>query len=307
MADFTKRLATNVEGNFFVDATCIDCDACRQLAPASFVEKEEYSCVYHQPATQQQALQAYQALLACPVGSIGTVKTDKAQLRAAAATFPIPIEDDVYYNGFHSEKSFGASSYFVRAAGGNWLIDSPRFVKHLVDAFERLGGVKYILLSHEDDVADAHRYAQRFGAARIIHRADLQAQSDAECVIEGYDVVEVGADFRIIPVPGHTEGSMALLYRNRFLFTGDHLSWDRETAGLCLATVYVWSEDHLRQSTKQLLAYDFDWILPGHGDRIQLPPPKMKEELRRLLERCALLIGLTDQQQSYFSRENTHS
>src|SRR5258708_37881214 len=36
MAQIAQRLPENVQGEFFVDSTCIDCDACRQIAPASF-------------------------------------------------------------------------------------------------------------------------------------------------------------------------------------------------------------------------------------------------------------------------------
>jgi len=74
MADFSKRLETNAEGNFFVDSTCIDCDTCRQLAPATFIEEGDYSAVFHQPETTKEEFAAYQALIACPVGSIGTAK-----------------------------------------------------------------------------------------------------------------------------------------------------------------------------------------------------------------------------------------
>ena len=49
MADPKKRLDTNVAGNFFVDATCINCDTCRQLAPGSFEEVGEFSSVTTQP------------------------------------------------------------------------------------------------------------------------------------------------------------------------------------------------------------------------------------------------------------------
>ena len=34
MANVKKRVRENVPGDFFVDSTCIDCDACRQIAPA---------------------------------------------------------------------------------------------------------------------------------------------------------------------------------------------------------------------------------------------------------------------------------
>jgi len=92
MADAAKRLSTNIDGNFFVDAICINCDTCRQLAPKSFVENGEYSSVYRQPETESERYQAYQALLACPVGSIGALVPDKAVMRAATESFPMLIE-----------------------------------------------------------------------------------------------------------------------------------------------------------------------------------------------------------------------
>jgi len=285
MANKSKRLANNVGDNFFVDSTCINCDTCRQLAPATFAENDDFSSVYRQPVGDAEVHAAYQALVACPVGSIGTLQGDKAQMQQAVASFPLELDTHIYYNGFNSEKSFGANSYFLRHPDGNWLIDSPRYVRHLVAAFERMGGIKYIFLTHEDDVADAGRYAAQFGATRIIHSADADAEPGAEWIIEGMDPVVVGPEFRIIPVPGHTQGSIALLYADRYLFTGDHMGWDRDVNGLRLATVYVWNEEILRRSTARLLDHRFEWVLPGHADRIHLPAARMKQELQRLLDR----------------------
>ncbi len=36
MANPRKLVPENVPGDFFVDSTCIDCDACRQIAPSVF-------------------------------------------------------------------------------------------------------------------------------------------------------------------------------------------------------------------------------------------------------------------------------
>ena len=226
MADEKKRLDSNVTGNFFVDATCINCDTCRQLAPASFEEVGSFSAVTQQPTDHGPIQQAYQALLACPVGAIGTEHSDKIHMQAAMAAFPLHLEGGVYYCGFNSEKSFGANSFFIEHPDGNWLIDSPRYLKHLVEAFEHKGGIAYIFLTHKDDVADAEKYAAHFGAKRLIHQADLEAAPDSEWIIEGSDSKQVMPQFLVIPVPGHTAGSMVLLYKNRFLFTGDHLWWD---------------------------------------------------------------------------------
>lgn len=285
MADPHKRLDANISGNFYVDATCINCDACRQLAPASFEEVGDYSAVLHQPATEQQVRAAYRALLACPTGSIGTEQSDNVVLQAAKADFPLLVEDDVYYCGFNSEKSFGANSFFVRHPEGNWLIDSPRYLKHLVDAFNRMGGITHIFLTHEDDVADAARYAKRFRAKRIIHRADAHAMPEAEDIVEGIDAISYRPEFRIIPVPGHTAGSLCLLYRDRFLFTGDHLWWDPETDELGSPQQLVWDADALRQSIATLTSYSFEWVLAGHGGRIHLPQAEMRMALQALVRR----------------------
>ena len=283
MAHITKRLSTNIDGNFFVDSTCINCDTCRQLAPTTFQEVGEHSAVYHQPETEHANLEAHRALLACPVGSIGTIKKDKSLLLEAQGNFPLHLDGGVYYNGFNSEKSFGANSYFIQHRSGNWLIDSPRYMRHLVERFERMGGIQYIFLSHKDDVAEAARYAERFDAIRIIHEADAEASPNAEWTVKGYDPGHATSEFLIIPVPGHTAGSIALLYNNKFLFTGDHLWWDRDVKILGTPSVLVWDKQHLTQSVKRLLDYSFEWVLPGHGDRVHLSPPQMQAELYRLV------------------------
>ena len=105
MADQKKRLDSNVTGNFYVDATCINCDTCRQLAPASFEEVGSFSAVTSQPTDEEHLHRAYQALLACPVGSIGIEQSEPVQMQEAMASFPLHLEDGVYYCGFNSEKS----------------------------------------------------------------------------------------------------------------------------------------------------------------------------------------------------------
>ena len=285
MANIKKKLSSNIEGNFFVDSTCINCDACRQLAPETFQEHEEYSSVYRQPAVDLDRHHAYQAMIACPVGSIGVMQPDRDHWQAAMASFPLQLDDSLYYAGFNCEKSFGANSYVLQDAGGNWLIDSPRYIKHLVDAFERIGGIRYVFLTHEDDVADAARYAKRFGATRIIHRADLAAVPDAEWIVDGHERIVVSDKIQIIPVPGHTPGSMALLYDDRYLFTGDHVWWDRERQRLDVPQIYVSNQQELLRSTEKLVDVSFEWILPGHGDRMQMSRERMRDETQRLVRR----------------------
>src|SRR5262245_45206318 len=139
MADPRKRLPLNVSGDFFVDSTCIDCDACRQLAPAVFAEGDDASYIHAQPTTDADRRAAFRALLSCPTCSIGTIGLNEAG--SVKEYFPLTVEDEVAYCGFNSPKSYGGNSYFVRHPAGNWLIDSPKFLPHLVRQFEQRGGL----------------------------------------------------------------------------------------------------------------------------------------------------------------------
>ena len=284
MADIKKRLPNNVEGEFFVDSTCIDCDACRQLAPEIFDDADDYSFVKAQPSTPEQRREATRALLACPTGSIGTLGTNES--KQVMSDFPLRIEGEVYYCGFNSPKSYGGNSYFLKHAEGNWLIDSPKYLPHLVKRFEELGGIRYIFLTHRDDVADAHRYAERFQSKRIIHRRELAAQPGAEIVLEGEKPVVLFPDFLVIPTFGHTQGHCVLLYRNYFFFTGDHLWWSRTKNTLSASEEVCWYswEDQI-ESMEKLQCFEFQWVLPGHGQRAKLPVDEMKKRLAQLVGR----------------------
>lgn len=284
MANPGKIVAENVPGEFFVDTTCIDCDTCRQLAPDVFGETAEFSFVRAQPHDPRRRREALRALVACPTGSIGTHGPNEA--REVQHDFPLAIEEKVFYCGFNSAKSFGGNSYFVVHPQGNWLIDSPKYLPRLVAAFEARGGVSTIFLTHRDDVADAEKYARRFGARRIIHRLELDAQPEAECILDGLLDQSLGRDWLAIPTPGHTAGHLALLYRHRFLFTGDHLWWDRDQRRLGASRSHCWhSWSEQCESLARLRRHAFEWILPGHGQRVWLPPERARAELERLVER----------------------
>jgi glyoxylase-like metal-dependent hydrolase (beta-lactamase superfamily II)/ferredoxin len=284
MAELKKRLSGNVEGLFFVDSTCIDCDTCRQLAPEVFAERGNYSVVLHQPENDREIRESARALLSCPTGSIGTC--EKIDLKQARLDFPLEITDGIFYNGFVSPDSFGASSYFISHPDGNWLIDSPKYLPYLRDRFAEMGGIKHIFLTHRDDVCDAARYAEAFTSERIIHQYELSAQPDAERVIEGYEPIRLSEDFLIIPTPGHTRGHLVLLYKSKYLFSGDHLWWSRNRQSLTASQSVSWYSWPMQiESVRKLLEYDFEWVLPGHGERVHMENGEMKKRLGELVHR----------------------
>jgi ferredoxin len=73
MAEIAQRVPENVPGRFYVDRTCIDCELCRETAPANFVRQDEggYSYVIRQPADAAEEAACLAALEECPVEAIG--------------------------------------------------------------------------------------------------------------------------------------------------------------------------------------------------------------------------------------------
>ncbi len=143
VARVAQRLPENAPGAFFVDDSCIDCDACRQIAPATFARSRRLgqSFVAAQPACAAGEARALMAVVACPTASIGT--SPKRPLGAASAAFPEPIEDAIYYCGWHAEASYGAASYLIVRPRGNVLFDSPRAARPLYTRLDALGGVAH--------------------------------------------------------------------------------------------------------------------------------------------------------------------
>jgi glyoxylase-like metal-dependent hydrolase (beta-lactamase superfamily II)/ferredoxin len=285
MAFKDQRRSENVSGDFFVDHSCIDCDLCRQIAPATFKRIGEQSAVYQQPGTAEAELASLKALVTCPTSSIGTLERHDA--KPAVAAFPDLIEENVYFCGFAAESSFGASSYFIKRVKGNVLVDSPRFARPLVKQIEESGGVQLMFLTHRDDVADHERWASHFKAERILHSNDIgRSTVKIERVITGRETFQLEDDLWIIPTPGHTRGHMALLYRHRYLFTGDHLWWSPNCNSLYASPRVCWYDwEEQTRSMERLLDYDFEWILPGHGRRYQaVNPIQMREKLKDCIE-----------------------
>lgn len=285
MARERDAIPANTGGDFYVDRSCIDCDLCRQLAPRTFARCEgaEQSFVVHQPAGPDEAHRALMALVACPTSSIGTrARHDTA---AAARAFPEHLGGGVYFCGYASAASYGAASYLITRPGGNVLVDSPRYASILADALAELGGVATMVLTHKDDVADHARFHARFGCARVLHRADVTASTrGCELLLDGDADVELAPDLRVIPVPGHTRGSIALLYKDT-LFTGDHLWATDDQAALEAGRDVCWySWPQQLASIEKLAGYRFTRVLPGHGRRFVADSP---EAMRAAIQRAA--------------------
>ncbi|KAI3905166.1 hypothetical protein MKX01_017412 [Papaver californicum] len=236
-----------------VDHKCIDCDTCRWMAPQVFTRVDEQSAVYKQPSTEKERLNALQGIFDC---------------------------------GYHSEESYGATSYFITHPDGNILVDSPRYTERLAHRIETLGGARYMFLTQvlsfvvtRDDVAYHDKWSKRLGCDRVLHSQDVKDHTDdVEIKLEGGGPWNLGNDFELIHTPGHTRGSVCLLYKLlKVLFAGDHISKDQ--SGLFIGEQYNQQSVPLQlESVRKLLDFEFEWILPGHGRRVEFKDAQEKNE-----------------------------
>ena len=252
-----------------------------------FSDGPGYALVARQPVgpdspDSDDRLGALRAMVACPVGAIGSEESTAVP----PGLFPMLLEDGVFYCGYNSEDSYGANSFFVERPEGNILVDSPRWAKLLVRELEERGGISDILLTHQDDVADAGRYHEHFEARVWIHEAERRSAPYATHLLESEAPKEISPGLLAIPVPGHTRGSTMFLLEQKFLFTGDSLYWSRRRGGLAASKSYCWySWDKQVESLIRLADYRFEWVLAGHGERIRLSPNEARESLMALTSR----------------------
>ncbi len=290
MARLADRHPDGAPGDWFVDTRCIDCDAARQVAPGLIVRNpsDGVSLFVRQPQTPEELEMAWRAVGVCPTRSVG-----HASMRHPEhPVFPHDLGDGVYRLGHNAESSFGAHSYLVqRHAGGersNIMIDAPRWTREVYDELGPLGGVQHILLTHRDDVADAERYAQHFGATVWIHTDDRRAAPYADRLIEGEAPTEIVPGVIAFPVPGHTKGSVLYHVDGHLLFSGDSLAWDVHRERLTAfrdACWYSWSAqaDSLARFAASPLR--FDRLFCGHGWSHDLDAEGFHAHLLQLVER----------------------
>jgi glyoxylase-like metal-dependent hydrolase (beta-lactamase superfamily II) len=284
MPSISRRNPETAPGDWYIDTSCIDCGASCSVAPGLVVERNGYSVFERQPRTREEETAAWRAALVCPTASIGRVSGGSPP----AGLYPHELAPGVFRCGYNARSSFGAHAYFVARASGNLLIDSPRFNSRLVSHFEAAGGVASILLTHRDDVADAGRYAERFGARVVIHADDADAAPYATDRMQSAEPASLADGLLAIPVAGHTKGSTVYLLDETYLFTGDSLAWDDEESDLVAfrdACWYSWEEQ--TRSLGRLAAHSFSWVLAGHGGSVQLPAEEMHDRLLALVERMS--------------------
>ena len=263
MARLDSAHPDNVEGAWFVDTRCIRCDVARHWAPGLIeMDSAGRSYLARQPDDAEESAALWRAAEACPTQSIGNAEIR----RPPDPPFPHQLTPGVWALGHNAQSSFGAHSYLVERPDGNLMVDSPRYVRGLAERIDQLGGIGHVLLSHRDDVADADRWAERYGAQVWIHAADADAAPYATMILEGDDARAIAPGMVAVPAPGHTAGSVAFHVDDRWLFTGDTLHWNQRRGQLDVfpeQTFQSW--EVLADSMDRLSELRVEWVFAGHG------------------------------------------
>ncbi|MFI6407908.1 MBL fold metallo-hydrolase [Streptomyces sp. NPDC050548] len=272
-----------------IDRRCTNCDAARQLAPDLVAEVAGRSSVIRQPRTDAEEKALHAAAFACHTRSI---RHGARAPHPALDPFPLRLAEHVYLCGHNAPRTAGANSYLLRRPAGNlMMIDTPRWSSALAAKYAALGPITDVLLTHRDHAAHGREYADRFGARLWIHEGDLAAAPDADRVLRGTRPIGIADGVTAHPLPGHTEGSVLYLADDTYCFSGDSFYWSRSDGDLAVAESVTWfSITELAASlarTAPLVRFGF--LLPGHGDRKQLPADDFTHRMHALAARTEQL------------------
>jgi glyoxylase-like metal-dependent hydrolase (beta-lactamase superfamily II) len=264
-------------------------------------EAGAFTGVISQPRTQQELDAARTAAAGCGFNAIRLGKPQSTRNRAQRSPiwndWPRPVDEDVWALGRPSTSNYGAFAYFIKRPDGGVLVDLPRPNDELFAWLDAHGGVRWIFLTHKDHVQHHAAYAARFSdAQRILGRADVNRwqtpftdkTTDVEikiaadlgpCTLQGSPIDPSTISEHpliVLPQPGHTPGSLCLLYDQRVLFTGDHLAYSNRHGHLIAPRLQCWDDwkrqtdsiDHLAQWANAG-HLRFRSVLPGHGEWVR--------------------------------------
>lgn len=317
-------------GRVEVTDKCYGNMACRALAPELFLEVKAasrpalqgaFSEVGRDVRDKHEYQAVRRAIVSCPVKAIRW--TRPAQLGRESgcppplyAGFPKVIEDQVYHVGYASMPTFAAQSYFIRRDDGrNMLIDPPEAAEDLVEALRTMGGVRFLLFTHEDHTGNHQRWHDLTEAPRLIHKSAVVHTKDPYSPLPVTSMFEMQLtlqpmdssqplegvpELRAVHTPGHSKGDLCFVYRDKFLFTGDVLAHSPALGHLIAHRIECWKDwSELTRNILSLQSQRFLWVLPGHGDWRHF---STEEEAQSAVRECAAWMEKQDAGRTWLLR-----
>jgi len=118
-------------------------------------------------------------------------------------------------------RSFGGVSYLLRRTRGNLLVDAPIFDTATCEVFDELGLPTHVFVTHRDDVAEVHRFREKYGVPIIIHESERD-EIPGGADITFNDKYKLDEEILLIHTPGHSPGGVSYAIDD-LVFTGDAL------------------------------------------------------------------------------------
>jgi len=308
-------------GSVAILDSCTGCISCRVLAPEIFHEARKTSSdptVFTEVApgrplqSLEEAQQVREAIMSCPVHAIKWVKRPRdLKVRPLTEGYPKPVsvekKENVFLAGVPSKKLFGGASFLISRGGNgkdrNMLIDTPDCDEALVEYLKKRGGLDYIVFTHRDHIACHREWKQAFpDVQRVLHADDFtdetikfevklqgsggsggssRSTAPLVCSLPGWE-----EEVQLIHGPGHTPGSIFVVFKNKYLFTGDSLHYSRIEGHLVGFRLQCWESWSRQQASWEALLrrpVPFLHVLPGHGEPHRFASV---EEAHASLEAC---------------------
>lgn len=183
---------------------------------------------------------------------------------------------------FSEPHGYNFNGHLIRHADGNLCIDPVEPSDDVLNEIARLG-VSRILLTNRNHSRAANRVRARTGAHTAIHPADaVHARNQGAELDDELRVGEKVGPLVVVAVPGKSPGEVALHWpERRILIVGDAVVGNPPGRCKLLAEKVMDDPPRLRASVRNLLALDFDILLPGDGAPIL---QGAKEQVRELVK-----------------------
>jgi len=183
---------------------------------------------------------------------------------------------------FSQPHGYNFNGYLIRHPAGNLCIDPVEPTEETIEEIAR-HGVARILLTNRNHSRAANRIRARTGARTAIHPADAAHARTQGTEIDGeIRVGEKIGPLVAVTAPGKSPGEIALHWpERRILIAGDAVVGDPPGRCKLLPEKVMDDPPRLRASVRELLACEFDTLLPGDGEPIL---QGAKERLKELVD-----------------------
>lgn len=166
MANKNAKWSENATGRFYVDQQCIDCDLCRETAPAFFTRNDEvgFSYVSKQPVTEKEMALCQEALEGCPVDAIGSDGVGDAEsitnTSEKSRPAPPPPLSNTTANTFSNTEDDADNEDEDGDEDPTYDFKCPHCQTQLIDSEGEVITCKHVVMIWDDQGGESYRHSK---------------------------------------------------------------------------------------------------------------------------------------------------